>query len=168
MTAIGLTYPYIQKSDINNVAESFCGVEHRCEFVAEKCGVKFYDSSIDSTPSRTNATLSCFPDSSVILILGGYDKNLDYKHLALNSPKKVLKFVLVGANKWKIYNTLITNGIPLDSITVCSDFSDAIYCAYQFANEKNNILLSPASASFDMFYDYAERGNVYKNIINSI
>jgi UDP-N-acetylmuramoylalanine--D-glutamate ligase len=165
MTAIGLTYPYIQKSDINNVAESFCGVEHRCEFVAEKCGVKFYDSSIDSTPSRTNATLSCFPDSSVVLILGGYDKNLDYKPLAIYSPRKVLKYVLIGTNKWKIYNSLITNGIPLDRITVCSDFADAIYCAYQYANGKFSVLLSPASASFDMFIDYDERGKIFKNII---
>lgn len=168
MCAIGLTYPFVSKDDINLVANSFCGVSHRCEFVAEKSGVKFYDSSIDSTPSRTVATLSNFPDKSVILILGGYDKNLDYNFLAKYSHKKVLKYVLVGANKWKIYNALITNGIPLDSITVCIDFCDAIYSAFRLALGKNYVLLSPASASFDMFIDYVERGNSFKNIIKSV
>ena len=103
-----------------------------------------------------------------MLILGGYDKNLDYNLLAEGSRRKVLKYVLVGANKWKIYNSLITHGVALNDITVCSDFADAIHSAYAVAYAKNNVLLSPASASFDMFADYLERGKNFINIIKTI
>ncbi len=168
MSAIGLAYPSVALSDIRSVAKEFKGVEHRMELVLEKDFVSYYNCSIDSTPSRTLATLSCFKNRSVILILGGYDKMLDYTELALRSQINVKHYVLCGANKWKIYNALITHGISLDSITVCSDFKEAVFAAIEHSDAGEAVVLSPASASFDMFENFEARGNLFKNIIKNL
>ncbi len=168
MTAIGLVYPTVTLQAIHSVAKEFKGVEHRMELVSEKNNIRYYNCSIDSTPSRTVATLSCFKEKNVILILGGYDKKLSYKNLAISSEEKVKKYILYGANKWKIYNTLIVCGVALKNITICSELSEAVYCAVDTAVEFDNVVFSPASASFDMFENFEHRGNEFKNIIKII
>ncbi len=168
MTAIALVYPEVTIKDIESVACELQGVEHRIELIAEKNGVKFYNSSIDSTPSRTLATLKCFSSKSVILICGGYDKNLDYDEFAVKSQKAVRKYVLCGDNKWKIYNSLITHGVPLEDVLISSSFFGAVTYATEVARLGEAVLLSPASASFDMFANFEERGIAFKNIIKTM
>ncbi len=168
MSAVGLTYPMVTAEDIASVAKAFKGVPHRMELVAEKNKVKYYNCSIDSTPSRTLATLSCFEGEGVTLILGGYDKNLDYTMLSQNALKSTDKFVLCGANRYKIYNSLVTNGVPLKKIIICSEFDAAVYAAAELTRPGKSVLLSPASASFDSFGNFEERGNRFKNIINNL
>lgn len=168
MTAIGLVYPIVSIQSISSVAKNFKGVEHRMELVSEKNNVRYYNCSIDSTPSRTLATLSCFKTKNVILILGGYDKKLDYKKFAIASKETVKRYILYGSNKWKIYNTLIVCGIALKNIIICSDLKEAVFNALDVAIAFDNVVFSPASASFDMFENFEHRGNEFKNIIKTI
>ena len=168
MTAIGMTYPTVFKSDIQFVAKEFNGVEHRLEFVREINRVRYYNSSIDSTPSRTLATLDCFNNGSVVLICGGYDKCLSYTEFANNSNKKVNKYIIFGENKLKIADALKKANVHGFKIVFSTDLKSAIFDAATAAMQGDNVLLSPASASFDMFRDFEERGNLFKNIIKSL
>lgn len=168
MTAIGMTFDTVTNADIEAVATSFGGVEHRIELVCEKNGVKYYNSSIDSSPSRTVNTLACFDEKNVTLICGGYDKNLDYTEFADVVCKKVDKVVLLGANKDKIKTKLLSRGYPSDNIYIADDLNDSVNVSSEISKPDSVVILSPASASFDMFVDYEERGKVFKNIVNNI
>lgn len=165
MTAIALTYPFVSKESILSVAKNFHGVEHRNEFVCRKNGVDFYNCSIDSTPSRTLATLSCHKEDDIVLICGGYDKNLDYSEFANALSKRIKQFILIGANRNKIYDALKFAKTPEQKLLFCSTLSEAVKSAYAIAQGKGSVILSPASASFDMFKNFEERGCVFKNII---
>ena len=86
--------------------KEFSGVEHRLEFVREINGIKWYNDSVSSSPTRTIAGLNSY-DEDIVLIAGGYDKNLDYTPIAKPILKKVTKLILFGATKDKIYNAVI-------------------------------------------------------------
>lgn len=174
MTAIGMTYGFADKEQIERVARTFKGVAHRIEYVMEKYGVTFYNSSIDSTPSRTLVTLSTFENQSITendsitLILGGYDKNLDYSALAEYASKKVNNFILLGANAQKIKNALKKHVQELNRIIEVKDLYEAVIASLEVTKRNGTVLLSPASASFDMFENFEMRGECFENIINSI
>ena len=168
MTAIGITFGKADLNSIEKVAKSFKGVEHRIEFVREKNGIKFYNSSIDSTPSRTMVTVSSFESDGITLILGGYDKNLDYSDFAQYVSKKVNNFVLLGANAVKIKKALSKCVSDNARIIEVNHLKDAVEVSLMLARKGEIVLLSPASASFDMFSDFEDRGNCFKNIINSL
>ena len=161
--AIGAVYKLVPLEEIIEVAKSFSGLSHRAEGIYTLNGVKFVDSSADSTPARTLATLSAFPKERVALIMGGYDKNLSYDILRteLSGVKLV---ILYGANKEKIKNSI--NG-AVKSI-YANDISEAVCLAYNLAHEGDYVLLSPASASFDMFKDYRDRAEKYKDAIRGL
>jgi UDP-N-acetylmuramoylalanine--D-glutamate ligase len=97
--AIGAVFPLLSGEKILSVAKTFGGVAHRCQAALEKNGVRFFDSSIDTTPSRTVSTLSAFDNSKTVLILGGYDKNLDYS--ILKDAVFGTRAVIAGANTKK-------------------------------------------------------------------
>ncbi len=165
MSAICAVYPLVDKENIKKVSASFGGVEHRMEFVRTVYGVSYYNDSIGSSPARTEATLKAFSDK-VVLIAGGYDKNLSYEKLGEIIGKKVKHLVLVGATSDKIEK----------AVRKCSDvkieraesFFDAIMLAKEASSEGDKVVLSPASASFDMFRDFEERGRKFKEIVNSL
>ncbi len=147
------------------VAKEFGGVEHRIEFVRELNGVKFYNSSIDSSPSRTTACVNAF-DSPLIVICGGYDKNIPYDPLGELFADKVKYAVLCGATSGKIAAAL--DNVGYDRYEIVDDFESAVNAAVNKAVTGDNIVLSPASASFDMFRNFEERGNSFKAIVNSL
>jgi len=166
MTALGLTDA--PSEVIGAVARVFKGVEHRNELVCQKRGISFYNASIDSTPSRTLATLSCHANEDITLILGGYDKNLDYSELAKHLNNAVKRVVMVGENKNKIKSAIDSYAGKDIKVYMCEDFKEAVMIACDASRQGSTVLLSPASASFDMFNDFEHRGNTFKNIINQL
>lgn len=163
--AILATIPEVSSSTIKDFSKNFSGVKHRNEFVDTINGIHFYNDSIASTPTRTLATLSCF-DEKVILICGGYDKNISYTPL-INGANKIKKLYLIGSTKQKIYNVFKKYNSDIEMI-LFDNFKDLVFHAYKNSKENDIILLSPASASFDMFKDFNERGNTFKNIVKLI
>ncbi len=148
---------------LNKVASEFGGVEHRIEFVREINGVKFYNSSIDSSPSRTTACVNAFK-TPIIAICGGYDKNIPYEPIGELFKNKVKYTVLCGATAKKIAD--VFNNVGYTEYVITEDFETAVKLAKEKATNGDNVVLTPASASFDMFRNFAERGNVFKRIVN--
>ena len=150
---------------LRGVAKTFGGVEHRIEFVREIDGIKFYNSSIDSSPTRTKACLESFK-GRVVVISGGYDKNIPYDPLGELFKRKVRFAVLCGATAEKIAAALRLAGFY--DFVIVKDFETAVNTAREKALGGYPVVLSPASASFDMFKNFAERGNRFKDIVNSL
>ncbi len=171
MAAIGAVEGYVEPRAVRKVATTFKGVEHRLEFVREVNGVKFYNDSIGSSPTRTISGLYSFKQK-VILIAGGYDKNLSYDELGMAIVRRVKKLFLVGQTASKIEaavrNALKESGAKADiGIKRCETFEEAVTGAYEAAEKGDLVVLSPASASFDMFRNFEERGNRFKELVNS-
>lgn len=165
MTAIAAVYDYVPFDVMKHVAETFPGVEHRIEFVRTYRGASYYNDSIGSSPARTKATLSSF-DQKVILIAGGYDKHLSYEALGDIIADKVRALVLVGATAEKI-RAAAKDKAPKLPIAMFDAFEQAVTYARDIAHEGDIVVLSPASASFDMFRDFEERGRTFKAIVQS-
>lgn len=155
---------------MKKVAERFGGVEHRCELVREIDGVKYYNDSIASSPTRTLAGLFAF-EKKVILIAGGYDKHIPFEPLAEEGYPYIKELILLGATKDLIKDAFVKlkeeKGIEV-SISLVDTLEEAVYKAKDLADEGDVVTLSPACASFDMFPNFAERGNRFKEIVNKI
>ncbi|MBQ8141103.1 MAG: UDP-N-acetylmuramoyl-L-alanine--D-glutamate ligase [Clostridia bacterium] len=169
MTAIALTWGLVDKDIYAEVASSFGGVEHRLEFVREYMGVKYYNSSIDSSPTRTSAALSAIKTPKIV-ICGGYDKNIPFEPLADALCENAKCAVLTGAAAMKIKNALLS--CPKYSpeklkIVEEDEFDDAVLTARDCAESGDTVLLSPACASFDRFSNFEERGNHFKKLVLS-
>lgn len=166
MCAIGMTLDHVKKEDISEIATSFGGVEHRNEFVREVNGVKYYNSSIDSSPSRTIAALSSYPKKP-ILICGGRDKHVPFDMLAIEILQKAKTLILTGEAREQILCAMQNAGCGNFPITVCADFTDAICTAHALATDGDIVLFSPACTSFDVFKNFEERGKRFKEIVNN-
>ena len=170
MTAIALTDGLVSCDTIREVATTFRGVAHRLELVREKNGVKFYNSSIDSSPSRTAAALGALPKAPIV-ICGGYDKKIPFDTLAKSLCEKAKAVVLTGATAEKILAEIKAcpdydrEKLPVKHIP---DFRDAVIVAADMAESGDIVLLSPACASFDHFKDFAARGEYFKEIVNGL
>lgn len=171
MTAMALTFGDVDSSAFPEVAKTFTGVPHRLEPVREKDGVRFYNSSIDSSPTRTAAALSAFGDKKVIIICGGYDKHIPFAPLAASLCAHAKKVVLTGDTAGKIKEAVLE--CPdwhegLFEIIEKNGFTDAVLAAADAAGCGDVVLLSPACASFDSFKNFEERGEKFREIINSL
>ncbi len=164
MAAISLTFGYVSNETVTSLAKTFGGVEHRLEFVRELDGVKYYNSSIDSSPSRTAAALSALKEKPIV-ICGGYDKNIPFEPLADALVQRAKAVVLTGATAEKILHSIEAKESKLE-VFVESDFELAVTKARNLAKEGDTVLLSPACASFDAFKNFMERGNKFKQIVN--
>ena len=168
MTAIALTYGSVDPSVYSEVARSFFGVEHRLELVRTLRGVDYYNSSIDSSPTRTAAALSALRGRDIVVICGGYDKKIPFEPLAEALCATVRAVVLTGQTGEKIEQVLRAHphyreGAP--EIYRAPDFEDAVKTAKNAARKGGCVLLSPACASFDAFKNFAERGNTFRKIV---
>ncbi|KMT22351.1 UDP-N-acetylmuramoyl-L-alanine--D-glutamate ligase [Clostridium cylindrosporum] len=170
LTAFAATFDYVSIDDMKAVSETFSGVAHRIEFVREFNGVKYYNDSIASSPSRTLAGLQSFTEK-VILICGGYDKNIPFEPLASEGIDKIKQLIVMGHTKEKIKSAfedeMNKTGKKLPIYETIS-FEDAVLFAKTVAIEGDVIILSPACASFDMFKNFEERGNKFKEIVNEL
>lgn len=153
----------IELKEIRETLASFKGLPHRVEFVLEKNGIKFYDDSKGTNPHAVFWALEGFSEP-VILIMGGEDKDLDFHPLRESVMKHCKIIVAIGKAKPKIIETFsdITEVIPAD------DMGQAVEIAWSKASHGDVILLSPGCASFDMFKNYKERGNVYQYHVRKI
>ena len=165
MAAIGVTRGIVKNDTIIEVVKNFYGVEHRLEFVREVDGVKFYNDSISSSPSRAIAGVNSF-DEKLILIAGGYDKKVPFEMNFSNAMKEhVKKLVLVGATSDKIEEAVLRVTSEIE-IVKCNTFEEAVVTSKKIAQSGDVVLLSPGSASFDLFKNFEERGNTFKDIVN--
>ena len=155
-------------SDIVAVATTFAGVEHRIEFVREFEGVKYYNDSIASSPTRTIAGLNSF-DQKLILIAGGYDKHIPYDVLGEPICDHVKTLILTGATAPKIRQCVEQTGrYDQPQIIDVPDLKSAVRTAYATAHPGDIVIMSPASASFDCFKNFMERGELFKQFVNAL
>ena len=172
LAAIAAVIDYVEIDTIKRVATTFKGVEHRIELVRELDGIKFYNDSIASSPSRTIAGLNSFKQK-VVLIAGGYDKKIPYDVMGEVLVNKVKCLVLLGQTAPKIEKALmdeVQKNRDGSDITIirCSTIKEAVEKSYEYAKPGDIITMSPASASFDMFKNFEERGKQFKDIVNSL
>ncbi len=172
MAAIGALYGRVSTDSIRQVAREFSGVAHRCQLVRELRGVRYYNSSIDSSPTRTAAALSNF-DRKVIVLCGGYDKNIPFEPLAEPLCNKSKAVILCGATKEKIKKALAEskcykNAAEPPEIYETEDLGRSVELASEIAKEGDVVLLSPACASFDAFKNFEERGYFFVDKVNSL
>ena len=167
MAAIAAVEGLVPDAAIVQVAKNFGGVEHRIELVRVKDGVRFYNDSIASSPSRTIAGLRSFPEK-VILIAGGYDKNIPYDVLGPEICAHVKKLFLCGATAPKIRAAVEQCTGELPEMVDCGDFESAVRGAAAAAESGDVVLMSPASASFDAFKNFMVRGDFFKKIIKEL
>lgn len=157
----------IKEAIIKKGIKKFKALPHRMEFVGEVRGSKCYDNSFATTPEATIADLKSF-EGQVILLAGGADKGSDFKELAKAIKKKV-KFVVLfkGVGSDRIYKELQEAGYPEDKIKFVPNMKDAVSFTFKHVNLGEVILLSPACASFGIFKNYKERGDLFqKEILN--
>ena len=169
LAAITAVWGFAGMDSIKKVAKEFMGVEHRIEFVREVNGVKYYNDSIASSPTRTIAGLKAFP-KKVHLIAGGYDKHIPYEPLVPYILEKVEKLYLCGATADKIEkavrNDKSYNGVP--EIIRVENVEAAVKKAHEIAKAGDIVTLSPASASFDAYPNFVARGNHFKESVNKL
>ncbi len=170
MAAIGAVGDMVDGEIIRQTAKNFAGVEHRIELVRTLDGVRYYNDSIASSPTRTIAGLHSF-DQKVILIAGGYDKKIPYAELGEEIVEHVSTLCLTGATAGKIREAVESAdgyepGHP--EIIQCDDFTSAVLAARDAAKPGDVVILSPACASFDQFKNFEERGRTFKDIVNGL
>ncbi|MBE7026612.1 MAG: UDP-N-acetylmuramoyl-L-alanine--D-glutamate ligase [Ruminococcaceae bacterium] len=165
MAAIAALTDIVSVDTIRHIARSFGGVEHRIELVRELDGVRYYNDSIASSPTRTTAGLRSF-DKKVILIAGGYDKHIPFDDFGPVLEKHVKKLFLIGVTAPKIKKA--ANDAGLFDVVMCDSLEEAVKLSYKAATNGDIVLLSPACASFDMFKNFAVRGNLFKELVNNL
>ena len=167
MAAMAATQGLVSHDTIRRVAQTFGGVEHRIELVRRLHGVRYYNDSIASSPSRTIAGLRSFPEQ-VILIAGGYDKHIPYDVLGPEICRHVKRLIVTGATAAKIRDAVVNcpdyrENAP--EILEIEDFDQAVYAAAASAQDGDVVLLSPASAAFDKFKNFMVRGRHFKELV---
>ena len=169
LTAIAAVWGYVGVDNICKVAREFGGVEHRIEFVREVNGVKYYNDSIASSPTRTIAGLKAF-DQKVMLIAGGYDKHIPFEPMMPYVVEKVKTLYLCGDTADKIEQCLRDyagyNGSP--EIVRVKDIADAVAQAHKNAVQGDIVTLSPTCDSFDAYPNFVFRGNHFKQLVNEL
>lgn len=148
--------------------KEFCGVEHRLEFVRELNGVKWYNDSIGTSPASTIAGLNSF-DENIILLAGGSDKGLDYKEVGETIAKKVRVLILTGPTSEKI-ETAVKQALEEKSIEIyyTTNMKESVNLAKEIAKNGEIVLLSPASASFDLYKNFEDRGKQFKECVKAL
>ncbi len=166
--ALAATENLVDSDIAVEAVREFHSVEHRLELVREIDGVKWINDSVSSSPTRTMAGLNAFQEE-IVLIAGGYDKNLDYTPLAKPIVEKVKTLLLLGQTSGKIFDAvkkeLEDQNRTLD-IYVCGDLKQTVQLAKKVAKRGQVVLFSPASASFDLFKNFADRGEKFKAEVN--
>lgn len=170
MAAIAAIHGLVKTDDILYIAKTFGGVEHRIELCRVLDGVKYYNSSIDSSPSRSIACLRAF-EQKVIMIAGGYDKNLDYTALGDEICKSVKCLILCGATSEKIKSAVLSSKLyKAEELEIIEspDFDSTVKISKGKASNGDVVILSPASASFDLFKNFEVRGQRFKKLVSEL
>ena len=170
LAAISAVWGDVKTSSICKVARTFGGVEHRIEFVRELDGVKYYNDSIASNPTRVIAGLKSF-NRKMIIIAGGYDKLIPFEPLAEPVNKHVKLLILMGVTADKIEKAVTeTPFYNPDELKIlhASSMEEAINLARANAKQGDIVSLSPACASFDMYPNFEARGKHFKQLVKGL
>ena len=155
----------VEQEKIKEVLRSFKAVEHRIEFVRERCKVRYYNDSKGTNPDAAIQALKAMPGPT-LLIGGGYDKHSEFDEWVSLFPGKVKKLVLLGQTRDKIYECCRRHGF--NEVSFAEDMNEAVKTCASFADEGDYVLLSPACASWGMFKNYEERGNIFKRCVEEL
>ncbi len=177
MTAILAVEDYCTPEQIQTVAKSFTGVQHRMQFLRELHGVRYYNDSIGTSPTRSIAGLHSF-DQRIILIAGGYDKGIPFTDFGIEIRRRVKHLVLVGATATAIA-TAVEDAIGTEDdgtslpgefhgIYHCDTLTEAVVKAKSLTEEGDNVVLSPACAAFDQFKNFAQRGEFFEAVVKGL
>ena len=170
LAATAAVWGMVEPADIAKVASSFTGVEHRIEPVRKLDGVQWYNDSIGTSPTRTIAGLRSF-DQKLILIAGGYDKHIPYAPLAPEILAHVKTLILMGATGPRIEEAVKAEpdfGTTDLTILHAASMEEAVQLAKDAAHPGDEVILSPASASFDLYPNFEERGKHFKRLVNAL
>ena len=171
MAAIAAVWGDVEPETIRRVAETFAGVEHRAEFVRELGGVKYYNDSIATSPTRViSGMLSLFPQK-ILMIAGGYDKHIPFEPLGPAVCEKVKTLILLGSTAQKIQDAVMAapqyrEGCP--EILRVETMEEAVAAAAAHAQPGDIVSLSPACAAFDLYPNFEVRGRHFKEIVNKL
>ncbi|MBC5647324.1 UDP-N-acetylmuramoyl-L-alanine--D-glutamate ligase [Christensenella tenuis] len=163
-TALACLYG-IPADVIANTLRTFPGVEHRIEFVRTVNGVTFINDSKGTNPDATLNAIRAMA-APTVLILGGYDKKSDFVPLYQAFTPMIKAVIVLGDTAGKLIDAAEECGYQ--NYIRATGFEDAVLKAYSIANEGDNVLLSPACASWDMFQNFEERGRIFKEIVNGL
>ncbi|HIE26789.1 TPA: UDP-N-acetylmuramoyl-L-alanine--D-glutamate ligase [Candidatus Poribacteria bacterium] len=152
-----------EHSVIRDAISAFHGLEHALQFVGELNGVTFINDSKATNVDSVRVALESL-DNDIILIMGGYDKGNDYSPLVEFVKAKVKLLILLGEHTAKIRDAFGEHTNTYAASTMC----EAVFSAYSQAEKGDYVLLSPANASFDMFTDYRERGNAFREAVKQL
>lgn len=170
MAAIAALDGVVSYDSVKYVANNFGGVEHRIELVRTMGGVKYYNSSIDSSPNRTIAALGAF-DQKLIVLCGGEDKHIPYDEIGEPLCQKA-KIVITNGPTGPLIDAAVRKapsykeGAP--ELYKVQNYKEATLLAHKLAKDGDIVLLSPASTSFDAFDNFMQRGNFFKELVNSL
>lgn len=170
MAAFAAVDGLVSIANCRDVARSFAGVAHRLELIRTLRGVRYYNDSIASSPTRTTAGLRSFKEKT-ILIAGGHDKHIPFDGLAREIVERVKAVFLTGETAGKIYDAVMraereAGGGP--PVYVVDGFEETVLAASDYAAEGDVVLLSPACSSFDRFKNFVERGNTFRKIVEGL
>lgn len=170
MAAIAAVDGLVPDKCVRAVARRFKGVEHRIELVRELDGVKYYNDSIGTSPSRTTACLESFPQK-IILIAGGYDKGVPFTQLGVEIVGHVKALFLTGNTAGAIRQAVQQAPGYAESGMILAETEDlaaAVAAAHKAAKPGDVVVLSPACAAFDHFKNFMERGQVFKKLVREL
>ena len=170
MAAIAAVDGLVSDEVVRTVAKRFTGVEHRIELVRTLNGVRYYNDSIGTSPTRTMACLNSF-NQKLILIAGGYDKGVPFTQLGEGIVEKVKALVLCGVTAPAIRKAVEeAPGFAESGLVMVEtqDLASAVKAAQEAASEGDVVVLSPACAAFDQFKNFMERGRVFKDLVNGL
>ena len=167
--ALSATDTLAKKEEQLKAITEFTGVEHRLEFVRKLDGVKYYNDSIGTSPASTIAGLNSF-DENIVLLAGGSDKGLDYTEIGKKIAEKVGTLILTGPTAPIIEKAALDAKTENNNIKIihCENLEEAVNTARKNAKSGDVVLLSPASASFDAFKNFMERGEKFKEFVNNL
>lgn len=170
LVALSLKIP---KEKIIKTVKKFTGLEHRMEFVCKSRNVAFYNDSASTNPHTTTAALKSFSGKNIALIAGGVDKGLDYAPLAkelanLKKKKEIKLVVLIGENKNKIHTTIRKANVDVIEKLTLEEAVKAALESLKGTDKDGVVLFSPGAASFDMFLNYADRGEKFRRIAKDL
>lgn len=147
---------------------AFKGVAHRIEPVGNVNGVAYYNDSKATNPDAAIKGLLAMRTPKTVLIGGGYDKGTPYDEWCRLFSERVRHLILIGATRQDIYDCAVRCGYPADQIEMADSFEEAVQKAAQSAKKGDSVLLSPACASWGMFKNYEERGDIFRELVQNM
>jgi len=150
---------------IRRAVRSFRPVEHRLELVRTVNGVRYFNDSIATTPESAICALRAFPQKTLLLIAGGYDKKIPFGSLGAEIAERAAALITVGATADEIRKAAVRAGFPEERIFPAGTLETAVQTAFSLAQPGQSVSLSPACASYDQFRNFEERGRMFKRLV---